>query len=78
MKLYDKVFIPTEGFTNLTVKELIPVGQRKSILVERKENAIVLSPEELREVWQAAQEFQRQAPNNMTFNEYLTSKGIIL
>lgn len=87
MRLYDKVFVPTEGFTNLTVKEMTPIGKRTSVLVERKDNKIVLSPEELREVWEAAEshygdtsdfpmgDAKKKTPN---FDQYLTSKGIAL
>lgn len=39
---------------------------------------IVLNMEELKEVFRAGQEFQRQGPGNFSFAAYLQSKGIAL
>lgn len=79
MKQYDKIFVPTDSFTNLMVKESTPIGKINSCNVERKDNVIIINTEELKEIWQAgmsrvlAMEHQY---NPVTFDQFLQSKGI--
>jgi hypothetical protein len=78
MKQYDKIYVPCDENDSALFAAWGEEAADYVGAIQEKENVIVLTIEELREVWKAAQDYQRQAPDFFTFSKYLQSKGITI
>jgi hypothetical protein len=79
MTKYDKIWIP------VTNDDTVPVEGKaiSGIYYKPVKNQIVLTIEELREVWEAGRAYEQDERMNNFFNrpdfsKFLTSKGIVL
>lgn len=77
MKQYDKIYVPDElGFYSIQVfdedlDDFDGIG-----VVAKVENVIVITIEELREVFNTGYDFAKNVSGNKDFEEFLQSKGI--
>jgi trehalose utilization protein len=85
MKLHKRIWVKSDGITmdgGYKVREDNFSGSKQIEEVEPQPNVIVLTIEELKEVFHAGVIFQRDRDNAFTCSpgvkDYLTSKGITL
>lgn len=87
MKQYDKVYVPAEGGQSV-VRYTIHNGYNATPIghVDKEENKIVCSIEDLRELFKAGRSYGREDGNanplsdhnHPSFEEYMEEKGIKL
>jgi len=74
MKLYDKIYYPDHAYGTFEVRDID--CEFPECNASQKSNVICMTMEELREIWDAAQQRMIPPHNSPSFNDILQSKGI--